>query len=200
MAKVVINNSFGGFDLLPSISNKIAAATGFCPVSISCGFIPRHLPELVQAVEALHPSQRGSLRVVEVDGPYRISEYDGAETVVLMSQQNWIDPEAEIQYETYNRLPPSPEDNLASFDEFRIKGMNRSYGRKERRRFRCRPRRTVKFREVGTTEVEWFGTTYTDKVYMMVHIPRKGKRPAQKPKGKTLADKRKLFSKLMPEV
>tara|TARA_Y100000592_G_scaffold100326_1_gene179871 strand:- start:916 stop:1518 length:603 start_codon:yes stop_codon:yes gene_type:complete len=200
MAKVVINNSFGGFMLPSSTANQIAAATGFCPVAITWGDIPRHLPELVQAVEALSSHQRGSLVVVEVNGPYRISEYDGCESITEMCEQDWIDPEAEIQYNTYNRLPSSPEDNMASFDSYRIKGMSRSYGRKERRRFRCRPRRTVKFREVGTTEVELFGDIYVDKVYQMMWVDRKGKRPAQKPKGKTLADKRKLFAKIMPEA
>ena len=198
MAKVVINNAFGGFMLPSSTANQIAAATGFCAVAITWGDIPRHMPELVQAVEALSEYQRGYLEVVEVNGPYLIGECDGQEVITEMCQEDWIDPEAEIRYETYNRLPPSPEDNLASFDSYRARGMNRRYDPKQPRGY-GRPRRYVKFREVGSYTEEFFGATFVNKVYTSKIITRKGKRPAQKPKGKTLSDKRKLFTKMLPE-
>ena len=115
-----------------------------------------------------------------------------------MCQLDWIDPEAEIRYETYNRLPPSPEDNLASFDSYRVGGMNRRYNRKQPRGY-GRSHRYVKFREVGSYEEEFFGATFVNKVYAPRIVTRKGKRPSQKPKGKTLSDKRKLFALILPE-
>ena len=55
----------------------------------------RHNPILVQAVEELGYKASGryaDLKIAEVSGPYRIEEYDGAETVYEPGDYNWITP------------------------------------------------------------------------------------------------------------
>ncbi len=58
--------------------------------------VPRHNPILVQVVEELGEKANGScarLAIEEVDGPYRIEEYDGFETVKEpLDAQDWIYP------------------------------------------------------------------------------------------------------------
>ena len=57
--------------------------------------IPRHDPILVQVVEELGEKANGShanLCIAEVDGPYRIDEYDGNESVETPSSYDWIVP------------------------------------------------------------------------------------------------------------
>lgn len=53
---------------------------------------PRHHPILVQVVEELGDRASGScadLRIAEVEGLYRIDEYDGSESVVSPDGYDW---------------------------------------------------------------------------------------------------------------
>ena len=57
--------------------------------------VDRHDPALVQVVEELGDKANGicaKLRIDEVDGPYRIDEYDGNESVETAGSYNWITP------------------------------------------------------------------------------------------------------------
>ncbi len=57
--------------------------------------VDRHDPVLVQVVEELGDKANGicaKLRIDEVDGPYRIDEYDGNESVETAGSYNWITP------------------------------------------------------------------------------------------------------------
>jgi hypothetical protein len=55
----------------------------------------RHDPVLVQVVEELGDKANGTcakLKIDEVDGPYRIDEYDGFESVETPDSYDWITP------------------------------------------------------------------------------------------------------------
>jgi len=57
--------------------------------------VDRHDPVLVQVVEELGEKAGGNyakLTIDEVDGPYRIDEYDGNESVVTPGGYDWITP------------------------------------------------------------------------------------------------------------
>ena len=57
--------------------------------------VDRHDPVLVQVVEELGDKANGQyakLRIKEVSGPYRISEYDGSESVETPEGYDWIIP------------------------------------------------------------------------------------------------------------
>ena len=57
--------------------------------------IERTDPALVQVVEELGEEASGDcakLAIAEVSGPYRIDEYDGAESVVEPDDYDWITP------------------------------------------------------------------------------------------------------------
>ena len=57
--------------------------------------VDRHDPALVQVVEELGDKANGKyakLRIDEVDGPYRIDEYDGNESVETTGSYDWITP------------------------------------------------------------------------------------------------------------
>lgn len=57
--------------------------------------VDRHDPVLVQVVEELGDKANGdfaNLRIAEVDGPYRIDEYDGYESVETPDSYKWITP------------------------------------------------------------------------------------------------------------
>lgn len=57
--------------------------------------VDRHDPALVQVVEELGDKANGSfanLQIEEVDGPYRIDEYDGFESVETADSYDWITP------------------------------------------------------------------------------------------------------------
>jgi ABC-type oligopeptide transport system substrate-binding subunit len=56
---------------------------------------PRHNPLLVQVVEELGVEVNtwaSKLCIKQVSGPYRIEEYDGAETVYEPNDYAWITP------------------------------------------------------------------------------------------------------------
>jgi len=113
MTKVVYNRCYGGFGLSNEAMDRMVELgyEGLKPnpeyVPNSKGMfdshkywgdysIPRHDPILVQVVEELGEKANGScseLRIEEVDGPYRIEEYDGYETVKEpYDVHDWIIP------------------------------------------------------------------------------------------------------------
>jgi hypothetical protein len=112
MTKVVYNACYGGFSLSNEAMDRMVELgyEGLQPnpkynpnsksMFDSCKYwgdyhIPRHNPILVQVVEELGEKANGSwseLCIEEVDGPYRIEEYDGNETVVEPDGYDWITP------------------------------------------------------------------------------------------------------------
>lgn len=57
--------------------------------------VDRHDPVLVQVVEELGEKAGGQfakLCIDEVDGPYRIDEYDGNESVMTSGDYDWVTP------------------------------------------------------------------------------------------------------------
>ena len=57
--------------------------------------VDRHDPILVQVVEELGVKANGNyadLAIAEVNGPYRIDEYDGMETVETPNSYDWVTP------------------------------------------------------------------------------------------------------------
>ena len=113
--KVVYNACFGGFSISKEACEMLAAAGvesaiealkehedepakkwaktfGF---SYSASGMARHDPRLVSVVEALGDKANGryaKLRIAEVDGPYRIDEYDGSESVETPDSYEWVTP------------------------------------------------------------------------------------------------------------
>lgn len=115
MRKVVYNECFGGFSLSKQAIIRAREISGNnrwgdclipgelyedgTPVSDTLfgGFHPdieRHNPVLVQVVEELGQaanSRFSDLRIAEVQGRYRIDEYDGSETVIEPEDDKYID-------------------------------------------------------------------------------------------------------------
>ena len=97
MAKVVYNADYGGFDLSKAAVARYIELKGFVlntEAWIQRDAIPRHDSCLVQVVEELGTdvnTNYSDLRIREVpDGSrYRIHEYDGFETVILESEEEW---------------------------------------------------------------------------------------------------------------
>jgi hypothetical protein len=112
MAKVVYNACFGGFSLSneamdrmvelgyslepnPKYNSNSNSKYGDSSQKYKCwGYVdcPRHHPILVQVVEELGEKASGNcanLRIEEVEGIYRIDEYDGIETVVAPDGYDW---------------------------------------------------------------------------------------------------------------
>lgn len=57
--------------------------------------LQRHDERLVSVVQALGSQANGwaaDLRIAEVSGPYRIDEYDGAESVETPNSYEWVTP------------------------------------------------------------------------------------------------------------
>jgi hypothetical protein len=111
MTKVVYNNCFGGFGLSNEAMDRMVEL-GYTGFTLNSEHKPnkksmfnhkyfeeydisRHDPILVQVVEELGNNANGDcaeLRIQEVNGPYRIDEYDGNETVQTPSSYDWITP------------------------------------------------------------------------------------------------------------
>jgi len=100
LTKVVYNISFGGFSISPEALTRMQELgyTGSADVYNDCAYLNecvRHNPILVQVVEELGNKANGfgsNLRIAQVFGPYRIEEYDGAETVIEPDDYTWITP------------------------------------------------------------------------------------------------------------
>lgn len=97
MAKVVYNADYGGFGLSDAAVARYIELKGFVlnrEEYLEKYLIPRHDPCLVQVVEELGTNvdtAYSKLRIREVpDGSrYRIHEYDGFESVILESEEEW---------------------------------------------------------------------------------------------------------------
>lgn len=113
MTKVVYNSCYGGFglsneakDRMVELGYELEVNPDYNPKSkewynkthkydtYDCD-IPRHNPILVQVVEELGDKASGEyakLAIKEVNGPYRIDEYDGFERVETPEGYDWIIP------------------------------------------------------------------------------------------------------------
>lgn len=111
MRKVVYNACFGGFSLSTAAVRRAREITGdsnwagielpdasgkslFGDSHRPDDSLPRHDPVLVRVVEDLGAQASGlcaKLRVAEVEGPYRIDEYDGLETVATPDSYSWVE-------------------------------------------------------------------------------------------------------------
>lgn len=97
MAKVVYNADYGGFGLSDAAVARYIELKGFVlnrEEYLEKYSIPRHDSCLVQVVEELGKdvdTAYSKLRIREVpDGSrYRIHEYDGFESVILESEEEW---------------------------------------------------------------------------------------------------------------
>lgn len=114
MIKVVYNSCYGGFglsneakDRMVELGYEMELNPSYDPrpgvdwynrtqkYKIYDGDIPRHNPILVQVVEELGEKagdEFAKLAIEEVYGPYRITEYDGYETVETLGGCDWINP------------------------------------------------------------------------------------------------------------
>ena len=78
-----------------SMDKRIAYNKAYSKQTWYYNNVDRHDPALVQVVEELGDKANGEcakLRIDEVDGPYRIDEYDGNESVETAGSYNWITP------------------------------------------------------------------------------------------------------------
>lgn len=78
-----------------SMDERIAHNKAYSEQTWYYGSISRHDPVLVQVVEELGEKANGryaNLQIAEVDGPYRIDEYDGFESVETPNTYDWITP------------------------------------------------------------------------------------------------------------
>ena len=89
-----VNKSNKEFNSM-SIDERIAYNKAYSEQTWEYRYVDRHDPILVQVVEELGERANGphaDLRITEVDGPYRIDEYDGAESVETPDSYEWITP------------------------------------------------------------------------------------------------------------
>ena len=114
MRKVVYNACYGGFSLSreavllarkysknpkwggATIKGDIYDSGQVCNSDYGYidDLIARHDPILVKVVEELGVEKAGgslsNLKIAEVDGPYRIDEYDGFESVETPNSYDWV--------------------------------------------------------------------------------------------------------------
>lgn len=123
MAKVVYNACFGGFSVSDEAMDRMVelgcnlkmnpkynpnSESMFSGKYLCLGYVecPRHHPILVQVVEELGERASGScanLKIAEIEGLYRIDEYDGNESVVTPDGYDW-------EYADNNDYSWNPED------------------------------------------------------------------------------------------
>ena len=86
----------GGDDFYSmNIDERVAYNQAYSKQTWYYNNVDRHDPALVQVVEELGDKANGicaKLRIDEVDGPYRMDEYDGNESVETAGSYNWITP------------------------------------------------------------------------------------------------------------
>jgi hypothetical protein len=100
LTKVVYNTCYGGFSISPEALTRMKELGFKDDAYVYKGYAhiydcPRHNPVLVQVVEELGKRANGpgsDLCIAQVFGPYRIEEYDGAETVMEPDDYTWITP------------------------------------------------------------------------------------------------------------
>jgi hypothetical protein len=97
--KVVYNACFGGFGLSHLAISRLKEHGFSFEDDYDFNFIPRHDLALIRVIEDLGSaaSDRFSdIRIKEIHGShYRISEYDGRESVIVPDDMEWINIEAE---------------------------------------------------------------------------------------------------------
>jgi hypothetical protein len=94
--QVVINCCYGGFTLSDKALNWLAdrglkLETPYPTLKD----LPRHHPLLVECINALGDKASGDMSklvVYSVAGKYRVTEYDGFESIETPGNINWIDP------------------------------------------------------------------------------------------------------------
>lgn len=94
--QVVINCCYGGF----ALSDKALAWLANRGVKLDSPYpttddLPRHHPLLVECVKVLGKEASGDmskLDIVSVTGNYRVTEYDGFESIETPEAMKWIDP------------------------------------------------------------------------------------------------------------
>ena len=98
MTKVVHSRRFGGFGLSKKAVEWLIARGVVAKDKYDIERWhdrPRHDPMLVACVEALGEEASGQsaeLVIAEVDGKYRIDEYDGYESVETPGSYEWVEP------------------------------------------------------------------------------------------------------------
>jgi hypothetical protein len=78
-----------------TMNERIAYNKAYSEQTWQDRYVDRHDPILVQVVEELGEEANGphaNLQIAEVDGPYRIDEYDGYESVETPDSYDWITP------------------------------------------------------------------------------------------------------------
>ncbi len=78
-----------------SMDERIAYNKAYSAQTWEDRTVDRHDPVLVQVVEELGDKANGKyakLKIEEVSGPYRITEYDGFESVETPGRCDWITP------------------------------------------------------------------------------------------------------------
>ncbi len=93
MRKVVYSPCYGGFGLSDLAKQKLAERKGVTVDELPYERrLERHDPDLVAVVEELGAAASdkfADLQVTQVEGSYRIQEYDGFEHVETPSQIEW---------------------------------------------------------------------------------------------------------------
>lgn len=87
--KVVYNGCFGGFSLKGKALDRYCELKGIPRPEYYLYDIERSDPALVQVVEELHPGHL-AIRDIPPGSLYRIDEYDGNESVMLIQEYVWI--------------------------------------------------------------------------------------------------------------
>lgn len=90
-----LKEKHGGDFYAMSMDERIAYNKAYSAQTWYYNNVDRHDPDLVQVVEELGDKANGEfakLRIEEVSGPYRITEYDGYETVETPFGCDWIIP------------------------------------------------------------------------------------------------------------
>lgn len=94
--KVVYNACFGGFSLSEEAMARLRKLGADIGSEYMTDPLPRHDPRLVRVIEELGEAAGGrfaKLSIREISEPYRITEYDGFESVEVPSDIEWITPE-----------------------------------------------------------------------------------------------------------
>lgn len=92
--KVVYNSCYGGFSLSEEAKARFARAKGKEPKDIYVYDIERSDPDLVQIVEDMNRQAGNSLADLQIEdvpagARWRIDEYDGMESVMLITDYDW---------------------------------------------------------------------------------------------------------------
>ena len=95
LAHIVYNGCWGGFSLSVEAVDLYAFLKGIDPNDIDAWNIPRSDPQLAKIVLELGDKANGSgsalgIRSLPKGTRYRISEYDGMESVITEDEHEWM--------------------------------------------------------------------------------------------------------------